>query len=123
MLNRIEKYVAEVKRAFYRMKMERRMAAFRKLLSEDKAWALYLMCVENYILRCKSIKASTNLGKATPEILKTITQMDTEIATLEWAIKIPQATINASLVAEQRQAEQNLLEEIDADVKKQGEKQ
>lgn len=108
----------EAKRNFARMKLERRMPLFKKLITDDKAWALYLMCIQNYIAQCKVIKAETNLATASADIKHKLELLDWEIKTLEWALKVPQATINKVLIDEQKKTEADLYEEIETDLRK-----
>ena len=115
--NRVAGIINEAKRNFARMKLERRMPLFKKLITDDKAWALYLMCIQNYITQCKVIKAETNLATASSEIKHKLELLDWEIKTLEWAIKVPQATINKVLIEEQKKTEADLYEEIETDLR------
>jgi len=92
--------------------MKRRMPLFAKLVSEDKAWALYIHVIEKYITKAKAKKAAVKLVKITPEGLKDLERLETEIETLEWVIRIPQATIDRTLVKEKEEEETKLAEEI-----------
>lgn len=119
MKNRIKGYITDVKKAFQMRRAERRMALFMKLVTQDEAWALYVKCVQNYINMCKTTKANTNYGTASAEVKKYLENMDIEVATLEWAIKIPQATIDKALVDHQKAAESDLRQEVQSEFEKQ----
>ena len=123
MKNRIAKYSNEARRVFAKMKMERRSPDFKKLIEQDRAWALYVMLIQNYIAACKRKKADMNLATASEADKKRLANLDQEVVTLEWAIKIPQRTIGQALVSARQDEEDNLLEEIEADMEKERSKQ
>ena len=92
--------------------LKRRMPLFKKLVSEDKAWALYINVIEKYIAKARAKKMAFDLSSAKPEDIENLKLLDREVRTLEWVIKIPQSTISKILVEEQEETEKKLVEEI-----------
>ena len=118
MRNRITSLLNEIKKAFSKRRLEIRMAEFKKLTEQDKGWALYIMLIRKYIAQCRKIKADINLATASDDIKKRLEHMEIEVATLEWAIRIPERTINKVLIEQKKEEEDNLLKEIETEIAK-----
>lgn len=93
------------------------MPFFQRLITQDKAWALYVMMVQKHITNCKAKKLATNYGTASDEQKRLLEKMDIEISAYEAMIEIPAQCIRRTLINEHETEEKNLIEEVKQDVK------